>query len=85
MRFVAQAFVNLMSKFPFLETSAFLVIGILGIKLTISVFGHLYPGNAMSEVIDGEGADVVLSLITVGVFFIPILSSYALGYPKQKK
>jgi YkoY family integral membrane protein len=43
MRFVAQAFVNLMGKFPFLETSAFLVIGILGIKLTISVFGHLYP------------------------------------------
>lgn len=85
MRFVAQAFVNLMGKFPFLETSAFLVIGILGIKLTISVFGHLYPGNSMSEVIDGEGADVVLSLITVGVFFIPILSSYALGYPKQKK
>jgi YkoY family integral membrane protein len=85
MRFVAQAFVKLMEKFPFLEKSAFLVIGILGVKLTISIFEYFYPGNAMNEVVDGENSDVILSLITVGVFILPILTSILLGYPKRHK
>lgn len=85
MRFVAQAFVKLMEKFPFLETSAFLVIGILGIKLTISFFEYLYPGNALNKVVDGEDSDVILSLITVGVFLIPILTSLLLGFPKRQR
>lgn len=37
MRFVAQGFVKLMEKYTFLETSAFVVIGILGIKLVLSL------------------------------------------------
>jgi YkoY family integral membrane protein len=36
MRFVAQSFVKLIEKFPFLESTAFIVIGILGIKLVLS-------------------------------------------------
>ena len=85
MRFVAQAFVKLMEHFPFLEKSAFLVIGILGVKLTISIFEYFYPGNAMNEVVDGENSDVILSLITVGVFILPILTSILLGYPKRHR
>lgn len=84
MRFVAQAFVSLMEKFPFLETSAFVVIGILGLKLSISVFAHLYPGNAISEFTEGEKSDVYLSISTVAVFLLPVLSCLLLGYPKRK-
>ncbi len=85
MRFVAQSFVNLMEKFPFLETSAFIVIGILGLKLSISILDHLFPGNAISEVTEGEKSDVYLSLSTVAVFFLPVLSCLIFGYPKRKK
>jgi YkoY family integral membrane protein len=40
MRFAAQGFVKLMQHYPFLETCAFVVIGILGIKLVLSVPRH---------------------------------------------
>lgn len=36
MRFVAQSFVKLIEKFPFLEGTAFIVIGVLGVKLVLS-------------------------------------------------
>lgn len=85
MRFVAQAFVKLMEKFPFLETSAFLVIGILGIKLTISVLQNLMPGNPISELTEGEKSDVYLSIMTVGVFFVPVISCLIFGWPKRHK
>jgi predicted tellurium resistance membrane protein TerC len=84
MRFVAQAFVRLMEKYPFLETAAFVVIGILGIKLTISFFTHFYPDTALTHFLDGEEADLYLSILTVGVFVVPILTSLLLGYPKKK-
>ncbi|MEY4604322.1 MAG: hypothetical protein RIT43_1614, partial [Bacteroidota bacterium] len=40
MRYVAQYFVVLMERFPYLEQSAFIVIGILGVKLCFSVLVH---------------------------------------------
>jgi YkoY family integral membrane protein len=40
MRFAATGFVKLMQRYPFLETCAFVVIGILGIKLVLSVPRH---------------------------------------------
>ncbi len=40
MRFAAQGFVKLMHRYPFLETCAFVVIGILGLKLVLSVPRH---------------------------------------------
>ncbi len=43
MRFVAQRFVQLIEKFPFLEATAFIVIGILGVKLVLSfICDHFY-------------------------------------------
>ena len=36
MRFIAQWFVKLMGTYPFLESAAFIVIGILGLKLSLS-------------------------------------------------
>lgn len=53
MRFVAQGFVRLMEKYPFLSTCAYLVIILLGTKLTLSVFTHYYPCHAFSLFLEG--------------------------------
>ena len=84
MRFVAQGFVKLMEKYPFLETAAFVVIGILGVKLTLSVYSHFYPEDTLSKIIEGHNADLYLSLLTVSIFAVPVLTSTFLGYPKKK-
>jgi YkoY family integral membrane protein len=83
MRFVAQGFVKLMEKYPFLEKAAFIVIGILGGKLTLSVYSHFYPEEALSKIIEGHNADLYLSLLTVSIFIVPILTSWLFGYPKR--
>ena len=83
MRFVAQGFVKLMEKYPFLEKAAFIVIGILGVKLTLSVFSHFYPEHVLSQIIEGHNADLYLSFVTVGIFVVPILTSWLFGYPKK--
>ena len=84
MRFVAQVFVKLLEKFPFLEISAFLVIGVLGLKLLFSVYAHYYPTDAISIFMDGaphvEGTphsmakgEIMTSALTLGIFLFPIL------------
>jgi len=83
MRFVAQAFVKLMEKFTFLETVAFIVIGVLGIKLAASLFTHFYPGSPVSEAIEGEKTDLFVSIFTVAIFILPVLSSLLFNYPKR--
>ncbi|MBB6498697.1 DUF475 domain-containing protein [Pedobacter cryoconitis] len=85
MRFVAQAFVKLMEKFTFLETAAFSVIGVLGIKLTSSLFTHFYPGSLVADVLESEKTDLFVSLFTVAIFILPILSSLLFNYPKKSK
>lgn len=56
MRFVAQGFVKLIEKYPFLDTCAYLVIGVLGIKLSLSLFSHFYPCSAFSLFLEGPQA-----------------------------
>jgi len=70
MRFVAKRFVKLMETYPIMETSAFIVIGILGIKLFLSLIIHFVPTLTWLE---SEGFDMIMSLVTLLVFFIPIL------------
>lgn len=53
MRFVAQGFVKLMERYPFLSTSAYTVIGILGLKLTLSLFTHYYPCSEFALFLEG--------------------------------
>lgn len=53
MRFVAQGFVKLMEKYPFLSTSAYIVIALLGLKLTLSLFTHFYPCGAFAHFLEG--------------------------------
>ena len=83
MRFVAQAFVKLMEKFTFLEAIAFIVIGVLGIKLTSSLFTHFYPGSPVSHAIEGEQTDMYVSIFTVAIFILPVLSSLLFNFPKK--
>ncbi|TXG80429.1 MAG: DUF475 domain-containing protein [Spirochaetes bacterium] len=70
MRFVAQKFVILMEKFPVMETSAFLVIGLLGLKLCSALLVHYVP---TLKWIESEGFDLIISGLTLAIFFVPVL------------
>jgi YkoY family integral membrane protein len=83
MRFIAQWFVKLMEKYNFLETAAFIVIAILGIKLTLSLFEHFYPESPISLFLGSHLADMGISILTVSIFFIPILTSTFFNFPKK--
>ncbi|QQL49834.1 TerC family protein [Mucilaginibacter ginkgonis] len=84
MRFVAQAFVRLMEKFTFLETAAFMVIGVLGLKLTASLYTHFYPETDFAKILDSEKTDIFVSVFTVAIFLLPVLSSMLFNFPKRK-
>lgn len=85
MRFIAQWFVKLMERYTFLETAAFIVIGILGIKLLLSLYEHFYPESALSQFLGSHTADITISVLTVAIFFIPILTSLLFNVPKINK
>jgi YkoY family integral membrane protein len=83
MRFIAQWFVKLMEKYNFLETAAFIVIGILGLKLLLSLYEHFYPESSISKFLGSHAADIGVSVITVAIFFIPIITSIFFNVPKK--
>lgn len=85
MRFVAQAFVRLMERFPFLETSAFIVIAVLGIKLTASFATHLFPDAPVSHFLESEHSEIGLSILTFAIFFVPVLTSVLFDFPRKKQ
>ncbi|RYD69679.1 MAG: DUF475 domain-containing protein, partial [Sphingobacteriales bacterium] len=83
MRFIAQWFVKLMGKFPFLETSAFVVIGVLGFKLGIlSLYRHFQPETALSLFLGSHLAEIGTSIITLLIFIVPIATALLFNYPK---
>ena len=85
MRIVAGYFVKLMERFPFLDTVAFLVIGILGLKLCLSFYCTAYGTSTfVCECLESKKADLIFSLSTVIIFFLPILTSLLLGFPRGK-
>lgn len=78
MRFVAQGFVKLMEKFPSLETAAFVVIGVLGIKLVFDGVLHYLPEtNPLKMIMDDEHMkhtiDLWFSIGTIVIFLLPIV------------
>ena len=83
MRFIANYFVKMMEKYTFLETAAFIVIAVLGIKLTLSLVEHYQPESGFAHFMKSETADVIMSVITVSIFFIPILTSRFFNFPKK--
>jgi YkoY family integral membrane protein len=76
-RFVAGHFVTLLKKYPALETSVFTVIGILGTKLALESVVHFYPASAVSLLLTNEKTEIILSLLTLCVFFLPVVFSRA--------
>ncbi|MEJ7661996.1 MAG: DUF475 domain-containing protein [Hymenobacter sp.] len=83
MRLVAQAFVGLMGEYPFLETSAFVVIGVLGLKLLLSLVEHFAPTHPVSRFLTSEVAEVGLTVLTIATFGVPVLTSRLLGWPRR--
>ena len=83
MRLVAQAFVLLMGKYPFLETAAFVVIALLGIKLLLSLVGHFLPGHPLSTALDSEAADAAITVLTVAAFVVPWTTSMLFNVPQR--
>jgi len=85
MRFVAQIFVSLMERYPFLETCAFVVIGILGIKLLLSIPVHYFPESFISQFLESKEADWMTSAFTIGVFLVPFLIRVLFYHPQKDK
>jgi len=54
MRYSAQAFMKLMERFPFLEVSAYSVIAMLGIKLSLSFITHFHPCSDFAIFLEGK-------------------------------
>ncbi len=85
MRFVAQGFVKLMERYNFLETVAFIVIGVLGLKLTVSLYTHFDKESPVAQFLDSEKADLFVSIFTVAIFVIPVLTSMFFNIPQKVK
>ena len=84
MRFVAYGFIRLMEEYVFLESCAYLVLAVLGLRLTFSVFEHLWPEMAISSYLAGHQADVVMSVITVTIFLVPVVTSALFNVPARE-
>jgi YkoY family integral membrane protein len=73
MRFVAQRFVDLMQKYPFLERVTFIVIALLGIKLVVSGAFDYQPESAFKTILNSHAMDLVFSIGIVVIFAVPVL------------
>lgn len=77
MRFVAQRFVGLLKKYPRLESAAFLVIGLLGLKLLVTT-GCTFLSNSVCTVLETETTDIIFSVLSVAIFILPILEQHVI-------
>lgn len=85
-RFVAQGVIKLLEKFSFLNTSAFLIIALLGLKLLLSFICYEFGRDtALCHFLESEKTDLYFSMITVGIFIIPVFTSYLFNFPKTSK
>jgi YkoY family integral membrane protein len=74
MRFIAQKFSILMEKFPKLESTAFIVILLLGLKLILSGLADwLTPLKFIKDFMGTHTFDFGFSCFTMIIFFFPLL------------
>lgn len=74
MRYVAQLFCVLMVRFPSLERSAFIVIGLLGLKLIMVFVVGWFPGyHALSADLGSRFFDLSFSGVMLIIFLLPLL------------
>ena len=83
MRVVAGYFVQLLERFPFLDSIAFVVIGLLGLKLCLS-FAAPYIGGVAQLMVDSKQNDLYFSIVTVAIFALPIASSLLFNLPNHQ-
>lgn len=83
MRFVATLFIKLIERFPFLENVAFIVIGILGVKLALTFYTHFAPTSGLTKALLSHNADLITSASTMLIFAVPIITSILFNYPKK--
>ncbi|WP_342600470.1 TerC family protein [Psychrobacillus sp. FSL H8-0483] len=80
MRFAAHKFVQLLERYPTLETAAFLIVGWVGVKLTVLTLSH--PGVG---ILDEDFPHSTPWTITFWVVLLSIaLGGYLLGVVKNK-
>ncbi len=84
MRIVAGYFVKLMERFPFLDTVAFLIIGMLGLRLCSEFACTLATENFVCVELNKESVDFYFSMLTAAIFFLPIITSALFNFPKRK-
>lgn len=76
MRFVAEWFIKMIEKYPSLNTSAFIVIGILGLKLVVSGIVDYIPSmSILKGILESHYTDMIMSALTLIIFFFPIILS----------
>ena len=78
MRFVAGIFVKLMERYPDLETSAFIVLFILGVKLSVAAPLQLnrFKDTTLAHFMERESTDLIFSVTTIVVFLVPIVLAF---------
>jgi YkoY family integral membrane protein len=85
MRFIAQWFVKLMEKYSFLETSAFIVIFMLSLKLLLALLIHYQPDSMISKLGEDSNVELLMSVLTMMIFFAPIITSVLFNFPKRSE
>lgn len=71
MRFISQVFLKLMERYPSLETAAFIVIALLGIKLVLTATCQYIAALApLNELLHQHSTDLVFSLGMLGIFVV---------------
>lgn len=73
LRLVSVYFVKLMEKYPGLEKMAFIIILILGVKLSLSSLCHVMPVNTFCEIIESHTFEMIMSAVSLILFLIPIV------------
>jgi predicted tellurium resistance membrane protein TerC len=84
MRFAAQGFVKLMHVYPFLETCAFLVVGLLGLKLVAGLIEYFQPESPISHLIESQTFKIWWSVFMLMIFIVPVATHRLFGWPRHK-
>jgi len=71
MRFVTQTMSRLMEKHPYLESRAYVVIGLIALKLIGTALLHFTNFTDIKAFVDAESFDMVWSIISI-LIFLPI-------------
>ncbi|GIV32519.1 MAG: membrane protein [Chitinophagales bacterium] len=83
MRFAAQGFVTLLSRFPFLEPVAFIALMVLGLRLMVSYGCAFAGGNVICALLETHRSDFVVSAAIVALFLGPTLTSILFNLPRK--